>query len=106
MAYLDQTWKGYNNNKNFKKAVRIPLLTMPGPGSYKLPDVMGKGVAKYTLHSRSLIRNKKKVPGPGEYELHTTINAKLNVTQFRSTRNVIVKLNTERFPKSNAVDSR
>ena len=99
-------WRRYRNYKNFKKALRIPLSTLPGPGSYKLPDVMGKGVAKYTLHSRSPIRNKKKVPGPGEYELQTTINAKLNVTQFRSTRNVIMKLSTERFPKSKIVNIR
>jgi hypothetical protein len=83
--------------------LRTPIPNIPGPGDYLLPDVMGKGVAKYTLHSKTIITNKKKVPGPGEYEIHSTINAKLHETKFRGTRNVIMKFNSERFPNCSII---
>ena len=72
----------------------------PGPGSYQIPEVLGRGVARYSLRSKSPTISKKMVPGPGNYDIKSVINAKPALTQFPGTRNVVMAFNSARFPKS------
>lgn len=87
--------------ENDKKADR----SVPGPGTYTIPQVIGQGGAQYSLRPRlnnNLLKNSASMPGPGTYEPPTSISktgSYFNSKFKNSMARVISPSRSVRFPE-------